>query len=221
MIKAVLFDLDGTLVNTLEDIADSVNYVLEKSGFNPRPVENFKQYVGNGIAKMIVRALPDGYKNEKTLEKLKKDFLVYYKERCAIKSKPYDEILNLLENLKRNGIKICVVSNKEHSMCISVIEKVFGEEYFDVVVGQRDDVPQKPQPHMAYIAMNEIDVNADECLFVGDSYTDMLTGGSAGNVTVGVLWGFRDEKELKEAGARFIFKKPNEIFELINKINGI
>ncbi len=222
MIKAVLFDLDGTLVNTLSDIALSVNYVLKKEGFPIRPVENFKQYAGNGNAKMIERALPEEARNATTVLRLRDKFFEHYKIHCADTSEVYDGIMELLDKLREMGIKCCIVSNKAQSMCDELVPKVFGEKFtFDAVVGQRDDIPAKPQPHMAYVAMNEIDVNADECFFVGDSYTDMLTGGSAGNVSVGVLWGFRDEAELRDAGARFIVKTPNEILDLISEINGI
>ncbi len=222
MIKAVLFDLDGTLVNTLSDLALSVNYVLKKAGFPERPTQNFKQYAGNGNAKMIERALPEEARNEELVLKLRDEFFEHYKAHCTDTSSAYDGIMDLLDKLREMGIKCCIVSNKAQSMCDEVVPKVFGDKFtFDVVVGQRDDIPAKPQPHMAYVAMNEIDVNADECFFVGDSYTDMMTGGSAGNVSVGVLWGFRDEKELRDAGARFIVKKPSEILDLINEINGI
>lgn len=222
MIKAVLFDLDGTLVNTLFDLAVSVNFALNSEGFPSRPVENFKQYAGNGNAKMIERALPDGEKDEERVQRLTKVFFEHYKKHCADNSTTYDGIMPLLDELKEMGLKVCIVSNKAQSMCDVLVPAVFSDKFvFDTVVGQRDDVPKKPQPHMAYIAMNEIEVNADECLFVGDSYTDMRTGGNAGNIPVGVLWGFRDEKELRESGARFIVKEPLEISALIKEINGI
>lgn len=220
MIKAVLFDLDGTLVNTLSDIALSVNYVLSGAGFPTRPTENFKQYAGNGNYKMIERALPEENRNDELITRLRDEFFEHYKIHCADTSKPYDGIMPLLYELRSLGIKCCIVSNKAQSMCDEIVPKVFGKDFeFDVVVGQQDEIPPKPQPHMAYIAMNEIDVNADECFFVGDSYTDILTGNSSGNVSVGVLWGFRDEKELREAGARFIVKEPNEILKLLKEIN--
>ena len=104
-------------------------------------------------------------------------------------------------------------------MTETVVPAVFGDFKFDAIVGQSDDVPAKPQPHMAYIAMNDVGVNADECFFVGDSYTDMLTGGSGGNIPVGVLWGFREKQELLDSGARFIVKHPSEILDLVRQIN--
>lgn len=219
MIKAVLFDLDGTLVNTLCDLANSVNFVLKNCGFPERPQENFKQYVGNGISKMIERALPKEKSDFKTAEKLKAMFLEHYKEHCTDKSEVYEGIRKLLESLKNYGIKVCVVTNKAQKMCDEVLKKAFGDFEFDSVIGQREDIPMKPQPHMSYVAMNEIGVNPDECLFVGDSYTDMRTGASAGNIPVGVLWGYRDEKELLDSGAMFIVKKPNEILDIVKEIN--
>lgn len=221
MIKAVLFDLDGTLVNSLDDIASAVNNTLAAMGHPTHPTESFKIFAGNGIRKMIERALPENARDEKTVEKTLKSFFEYYGRHCADLSYAYEGITDVLKELKNMGIRICVVSNKAQRMTDLVVPAVFGSEItFDAVVGQNDGIPCKPQPHMAYVAMNEIDVNADECLFVGDSYTDILTGNSAGNVSVGVLWGFRDLKELKDAGARFIIKEPKEIISLIKEING-
>lgn len=220
MIKAVLFDLDGTLVNTLQDLAVATNHALTQFGYPTRPVENFRQYAGNGNAVMMERALPKEGRKPEIIEQVKQAFFDYYGQHPADYSTAYEGIVPLLRRLKKQGIHTAVVTNKASAMTNRVVPAVFGDtSLFDAVVGQTPDIPLKPQPHMAYVAMNEIGVNADECLFVGDSATDMMTAHSAGNVPVGVLWGFRDETELKNAGARFLVSQPQEIADLIHTIN--
>ncbi len=219
MIRAVLFDLDGTLVDTLSDLTDATNYSLQKNGYNTLNEEQVKLYIGNGNYKLMQRAIGENATKDE-IEKCLADFFEFYKENCAKKSKPYKDIVKLLKALKENNIFTCVVTNKADSMTQRLIPEIFGNDFtFDFVLGQQEGIPKKPQPHMVYVAMNEIGVNADECFFVGDSYTDMLAGSSSGNVPVGVLWGFRDEKELKESGARFIVKEPMQILDLIKEIN--
>ena len=219
MIKAVLFDLDGTLVDTLEDLTDATNYALEKNGYKTLNKEQVKEYIGNGNYNLMEKAI--GKKTAKEeIEKCLNDFFDFYKDNCTKKTKPYKDIVKLLKGLKENGIMACVVTNKADSMTQLLVPEVFkGEFTFDCVLGQCPDIPKKPQPHMVYVVMNEIGVNADECFFVGDSYTDMLAGGSSGNIPVGVLWGYRDEKELKDNGARFIVNEPMQILDLIKEIN--
>lgn len=218
MIKAVLFDLDGTLVDTLDDLTDATNYALEKNGYKTLTKETVKEYIGNGNYNLMERAIGGGSKKE--IEKCLNSFFAFYQKNCAKKSKPYKDIVKLLKSLKENGILTCVVTNKANAMTQLLVPQIFHNDFtFDFILGQCPDIPKKPQPHMVYVAMNEIGVNADECFFVGDSYTDMLAGGNSGNIPVGVLWGYRDEKELKEAGARFIVSEPMQILNLIKEIN--
>ncbi len=219
MIRAVLFDLDGTLVNTLGDLAAATNHALTLGGYPTHPTESFKQFAGNGNRKMMERALPENARTDKIIDKTKDEFFKYYESHPADLSFPYDGIVELINALKANNIYVCVVTNKAERATRVVLPAVFGDFRFDSVVGGSDKLPLKPQPHMAYVAMNEIGVNADECLFVGDSYTDMLTANNGGNIAVGVLWGFRDRKELEESGAQYVIEAPDQILDIIDAIN--
>lgn len=220
MIKAVLFDLDGTLVNTLGDLALSVNFVLKKHGHPTHDTESYKKFAGNGNETMVRRAMPENYRSDREyVLKLREEFYNYYKEHCTDISCVYDGIPELFDSLRAMDISIAIVTNKAQSMTDVLVPKLMDKNIFSAIIGQRDSVPVKPEPHMPFLAMSEMDVNPDECLFVGDSNTDMETGLNCGNTPVGVLWGFRDEKELKEAGARYIVKTPDEIVGIIKEIN--
>ncbi|MBE6729272.1 MAG: HAD family hydrolase [Ruminococcaceae bacterium] len=220
MIRAVIFDLDGTLVNTLEDIAGAVNFVLEKRNFPVHETKKYKTFVGNGHEVLIKRALPPESKdNFELVSELKQEFLDRYGEHYADKSLAYNGITELLKELKRMKIKVAVVTNKAQKMTNYIIPKYFGKGIFSAVIGQRDSVPAKPEPHMPFMAMSKMNVNPDECLFVGDSCTDMQAGTNSGNVPVGVLWGFREREELEKNGARYIVSSPGEIIDIIREIN--
>ena len=220
MIRAVLFDLDGTLANTLYDLANAVNHILEKHGHPTHATESYKFIVGNGNEVMMRRALPEQYRKDRDyVLNLREEFYEYYKNHCADDSKAYDGIKELLISLKEMGILVAVVTNKAQSMTDRVVPALFDKNIFSAVIGQKDGVPLKPEPHMPFLAMSEMDVNPDECLFVGDSDADMQTGLNCGNTPVGVLWGYRDEKELRDAGARYIVSSPQEIIAIIKEIN--
>lgn len=220
MIKAVLFDLDGTLVNTLGDLALSVNYVLRRHGHPTHEIDKYRLFAGNGNETMMQRALPENYKSDREyVLKLRSEFYDYYKEHCSDVSDVYEGINELINELRKMDILVAIVTNKAQVMTDVLVPKLFDKSIFSAIIGQRDGVPAKPEPHMPFLAMTEMDVNPDECLFVGDSNTDMETGLNCGNTPVGVLWGFRDEKELREAGARYIIKKPYEIIDIIKEIN--
>lgn len=214
MIKAVLFDLDGTIANTLEDLADSANYVLAQNGYPTHKTECYKTFVGNGIAKLIERVLPDTQRNAENLHKLKAQFLAYYGEHYCDKTKPYDNIPELLRKLKQKGIKIAVVTNKAQAMADAVVNKLYGKG-FCAVYGQREDMPTKPDPALTHLAMSELSVAPCECLFVGDSNVDIYTAMNSGAYPVGVLWGFRSEEELKAAGAKAVLSHPAQLLKLI------
>ena len=220
MIKAVLFDLDGTLVNTLGDLALSVNYVLTKHGYPTHTVEEYKKIVGNGNEVMMRRALPEEKRQDREyILNLRQEFYDYYKEHCADVSQVYDGIDGLLKKLKEQGILVAIVTNKAQVMTDILVPKLLDKNIFSAIIGQRDGVPTKPEPHMPFLAMCEMDVNPDECLFVGDSNADMETGLNCGNTPVGVLWGFRDKEELVSSGARYIVSSPEEILDIIREIN--
>lgn len=214
MIKAVLFDLDGTIADTLQDLAFGANYVLEQNGYDTHEIEKYKMFVGNGIPKLIERILPEQERTDENLQRIKKQFVEYYGVHYCDKTKPYEGVVDMLAQLKEKGIKIAVVTNKAQAMADAVVNKLFGES-FCKVYGQREDVPTKPDPTLTHIAMKDLDVTPDECLFVGDSNVDMQTANNSGAKAVGVLWGFRGEEELKAAGAKAIISYPAQLLELL------
>ena len=213
-VKAVLFDLDGTLLNTIDDLANAVNYALNKEGYPTHDVEKFKYFVGNGTDLMIKRALPEDKKDMAYVEKLKPIYVQYYDAHSDIFTRPYDGILELLKELKEKGIKLAVVSNKIDCMTQLVIEQYFPDT-FDFVSGQKDGYAVKPDPDLALLATEKLGVKPSDCLFVGDTGVDAATGKNAGIFTVGVLWGFRDEAELLENGANAIISKPSELHKYL------
>lgn len=213
-IKAVIFDMDGTLLNTYEDLANAVNYGLEKSGFPTHDAEKYKYFCGNGTDVMITRALPAEHRDEETLKKVRELYFEYYNAHSGECTRPYDGIPELLTQLRAKGIKLGVVSNKIDFMTRIVAKEYFGD-VFDCVTGQREGVPIKPDPAMVFEVMKTFGVTTDECIFVGDSDVDALTGKNSGAFMVGVLWGFRDEKELMENGADVVISKPSQILSYI------
>ena len=213
-IKAVIFDMDGTLLNTYEDLANAVNYGLEKSGFPTHDAEKYKYFCGNGTDVMITRALPTEHRDEVTLKKVRELYFEYYNAHSGECTRPYDGISELLTELRAKGIKLGVVSNKIDFMTQIVAKEYFGD-VFDCVTGQRVGVPIKPDPAMVFEVMKTFGVTADECIFVGDSDVDALTGKNSGAFMVGVLWGFRDEKELMENGADVVISEPSQLLSYI------
>lgn len=218
MIKAVVFDLDGTLVNSLEDLASSTNYALEKFGFPEHEINEFKYLVGDGMPKLIERALPEAFRDDDTKKKVLKTFLDYYSEHYADRTVVYDGVKTLLTDLKSQGIKLAVVSNKADKMTDVVVKKLFGNS-FSQVTGKRDGYPTKPDPTLTLHIIAKLGVTPQECLFVGDSGMDMATAVNSGCTAVGVLWGFRTESELLKNGARYIVKKPDQILRILKEIN--
>lgn len=213
-IKAVIFDLDGTLLNTLEDLANAVNFALRQKGFSEHKVEEFKMFVGNGTDMMILRALPEENRNEETLGELRQLYFEYYDKHSGECTRPYDGIKELLNELKLKGIHMAVVSNKIDFMTQTVVRQYFGD-VFEFVTGQGDGVRPKPDPSMMFKAMEALNVEPSECLFVGDSGVDAETGVNSGARPIGVLWGFRDKEELLRCGAVAVIEKPSCLLQHI------
>lgn len=212
--SAVLFDLDGTLANTLGDLADSVNYVLKQKGFPIHNTECYKYFAGDGILKMIERALPNEYASSPIVFELKDMFMDYYSKNYNNKTVAYDGIIELVDILKKNGIKIGVVTNKAQEMAEKVLKKLFGNA-FDYILGLREGIPAKPDPTGIFMAMKELNVNPLECAFVGDSGMDVAAGVNAGVFPIGVLWGFREKNELIKFGARETVSTAEELLSLL------
>lgn len=215
MIKAVIFDLDGTLLNTLEDLANACNYALKSCGFKVHNVNDYTRFVGNGRYKLIERIVPVEYKKDKeVINKVLSLFDEYYGEHMIDMTKPYDGINEMLEELKEKNIKLAVVSNKPHEFAGDVVKKYFDNK-FEITYGQRENHPTKPDPKTVYEVMEYLGVNKNECIYVGDSDVDVNTAKNAQVKSVGVAWGFRGEGELKDAGADYIINKPSELMKLI------
>lgn len=213
--KAVIFDLDGTLLNTYEDLANAVNFALEQNGLPTHIAEKYKIFAGNGTDMMITRALPLDKRNDEMLDKVRKLYFEYYNAHSGECTRPYDGIVDMLSELKSRGFKLAVVSNKIDFMTRAVVKEYFGDTTFDFVTGQCDGIIPKPDPSMVYKVMEQFGVTADECIFVGDSGVDAETGKNANMFTVGVLWGFRDKKELLECGASTVISKAEELLNYV------
>jgi len=217
--QAVIFDLDGTLSDSLESIAYCANRALKKYGFLEIDKEKYKYFVGDGADEMIRRSLY--YAGDLMLghyEQVKAEYDRLFEVDCMYKVVPYEGILELLTELKKRNIKIAVLSNKPDLRTIDVVESLFGADYFDCVRGQRTGIPKKPSPHGVFEIIRELGVATEETYYMGDTSTDMKTGKSAGLFTIGVLWGFRDRKELEENNADAIISFPSEVLKY-DKIN--
>lgn len=218
MIKLVIFDLDGTLLNSLNDLAASVNYALRKNGFAEHPLDVFNHFVGNGVAVLLERALPEEERSLENKLQLWKDFMHYYGLHKTDLTAPYDGISSLLEALKEQRIMLAVASNKFHSATTALVRSYFGEDTFQVVYGLREDVPPKPAPDVVFDILKDTDTLAEEALYVGDSGVDMETAANAGLKSIGVLWGYRSREELENSGAVFLVERPAEILDVVKKL---
>lgn len=212
MKKAVIFDLDGTLADTIASITYCGNLALSRFGLSSFGEEDYKRFVGDGAAMLIRRALlAAGDERLEHFDEVYEAYLEIFAKDCMYQVKPYEGICALLEELKRLSVRIAVLSNKPDRDSLRVVEALFGEGYFDFVQGQRADIPRKPDPAGVYRIMEAFVLPAGDFLYVGDSGVDMKTGRAAGIFTVGVLWGFRDRKELVENGADAVISKPLEL----------
>lgn len=211
---AVFFDLDGTLVDSLHDLALSVNYVLKNNGYPPHPIDAYKYFVGDGIAKLIERALPEANRSSQEIFELKEEFLKYYAKHYADYTTSYDGLNSLVTLLKQKGIKLAVVTNKAQEMAEKVVYNLYGDS-FDCILGLRDGLPPKPDPAGILLAMNQLNVNPSKCAFVGDSGMDVAAGVNSGVYPIGVLWGFREKDELIKFGAKDIVSNADELLSVI------
>lgn len=215
--RLIVFDLDGTLLNSLEDLADSANWVLEQHGFPTHPVDAYRYFVGDGVRKLIERILPQEERTEARIEQCRQEFVAYYKVHMEDKTSVYEGITELLAELKNRGLKIAVATNKVHIAVKPLMEKYFPEIRFDSMIGQREGVPVKPAPQIMFDILRETGCEPSEALHVGDTATDMQLAHNAGVTPVGVLWGYRPLEELQEAGAKFIIEKPEELLGLVHE----
>lgn len=212
--EAVIFDLDGTLVDTLDDLTDSVNFALSSFGFLMRSREEVRSFVGNGVRKLVYLSVPEGT-DEETSEKCLGVFKEHYKNNSRNKTKPYDGIIELLEKLCESDVKTAVVTNKMQSAAKDIVEFFFGNK-ISLAVGQLDGVAQKPNPDGVLLVLEKLGIKKEKAVYVGDSEVDCITARNAGVDCIGVTWGFRSAETLKESGAGIIVDEPLQILQEIN-----
>ena len=216
MKRAVIFDLDGTLSDSLASIKYCADRAVAPFGYGPFTPGQYKYFVGDGAANLIKRCLEAG--GDEKLVHFEGAFALYreiFRENCMYEVKPYEGIPRLLETLKKRGIKIAVLSNKPHAETVNVIETLFGRGYFDIIQGQKEGIPIKPSPEGVFKILEELGLAAQDVLYLGDTSTDMKTGKSAGAFTVGALWGFRERGELEQNHADAVIEEPMELLEYL------
>lgn len=216
MKKAVVFDLDGTLSDSISSMKYCTDRAVAPFGYGPFSVEQYKYFVGDGAAAMIRRALTAGGDEELIhFEEAFALYMKYFAVDCMYGVKPYEGIRELLAELKKRCVKIAVLSNKPHDQTIDVIETLFGSGYFDSIQGQKEGVPIKPDPAGVYTILEELGLSISDILYLGDTATDMKTGKGAGAFTLGALWGFRERTELEEAHADAVIAAPLELLKYL------
>ena len=216
MTKLVIFDLDGTLIDTMEDIAGACNYALAACGYPQRPLSDFNQLVGRGIYNLCKDALPEDVRNDETARKVYDMFVPYYKEHICDKTHPYDGIYGMFDALSEAGISFAVASNKFQEGTEFLIDKLFGKYRFVSILGQREGKPIKPDPEIVGEAMAAMEgITKEEVVYCGDSDVDMMTGINAGVRTIGVTWGFRTREEIASYSPWKIVDRAEEITEAI------
>ncbi|RKE04471.1 HAD family hydrolase [Marinifilum flexuosum] len=211
MIKGVIFDLDGTLANSIEDIADSMNQVLEENNFPTHDYATYKTFVGRGIRTLVEKSLPLENRDAKEIEKNFDRMMQVYDENCIVKTCLYPGIKDLLDALSERGIKISVFSNKANALTQKVVKVLLADWKLEYVLGAGGDIPRKPDPKGAILISEKMGIDPSELMYIGDSGVDMATAQNSGMHAVGVLWGFRDMEELLTNGAQTILEKPMDL----------
>ena len=214
MIKACIFDLDGTLADTLESMAYVTNEIMQKYGLKTLPTDNFRYYSGEGADMLMQRALKDaGDKELIHYEEGRRLYREMFAADPMYKVVPYEGMPETLKKLKKRGIRLAVCSNKPHPAAVKVIAQLYGDD-FDMVLGQSDAIRRKPAPDGPLMIAGKFGVRPEECMYVGDTSTDMKTGKAAGMFTVGALWGFRDREELNANGADLVAEHPTDLVKI-------
>lgn len=211
MYKLVIFDLDGTLVNSLEDLGNACNKALECFGYPVHDMESYRYFVGDGVPMLIRRALPESERSEENIAKVKAVFDGIYGRTYNVCTRPYDGIPELLERLREAGVLIAVASNKPDNFTQTIVSGMFGE-IFSYVSGKKEGFEKKPSPQIALHIMEKLGVSPHDTLFAGDSAVDMQTALNAGCDSIGCLWGFRTLKELEDNKAKYIASSPEDIY---------
>lgn len=213
--KAVIFDLDGTLLDTLEDLGNSMNTVLASMGLPVHPVHEYRYFIGKGLRTLAVNVLPDGYRDDATIALCLDRMLAEYGRRLDDKTRPYDGIGELLDALESKGIKTAILSNKDQKYTMIVVKRFLSKWRFEAVFGERPGVARKPDPASAFEIAGIMGIKPDEIIYLGDSGSDMELANRAGMLPVGALWGFRDAEELLSHGAKLLIESPMELLDII------
>lgn len=212
--KGIIFDLDGTLVNSLEDISDAMNKVLQGLNFPTHTYETYQYFIGSGLRNLVSKALPATNNSDEQIEICFECMINEYREICTLKTKPYDGIVELLENLTSQNIKMAVFSNKADELTKKIASEIF-PNHFDQAVGLSTEALKKPNPFEALEIGKKWNLKPEEILFVGDSDIDMQTAVNANMFPIGVSWGYRTEEELKNSGAKLVVNKASELIEIL------
>ena len=214
--KACIFDLDGTLTNTLESMTYSVNLTLEEMGLSKITKDQCRLFVGNGARVLMEKSLKAA--GDTDASRIEEGMEIYgriFDRNCTYHVTPYEGIPEMLKALKDKGIQLAVLSNKPDRQTVKVVKAIFGEELFDYAQGQKEGIRRKPEPDGVWYLMEQMHVSKEECLYIGDSEVDAATGRNAGLKTIGVLWGFRDRKTLETAGADHLIERPEELLQFV------
>ena len=214
--KACIFDLDGTLTNTLEYMTYSVNLTLEEMGLSKITKDQCRLFVGNGARVLMEKSLKAA--GDTDASRIEEGMEIYgriFDRNCTYHVTPYKGIPEMLKALKDKGIQLAVLSNKPDRQTVKVVKAIFGEELFDYAQGQKEGIRRKPEPDGVWYLMEQMHVSKEECLYIGDSEVDAATGRNAGLKTIGVLWGFRDRKTLETAGADDLIDRPDELLQFL------
>lgn len=212
--KLLIFDLDGTLVNSLDDLADAANYALNKFGYPVHEVEKYKYFIGDGIPKLIERIIPENQRSEENIAEVKAEFDSYYKKHYLDKTISYEGIIPLISELKKKRCKLAVATNKPDEFAQTIVSRLF-DDVFDIVIGKRDFADKKPSPDIVYEIMDRLSCSKEVTIMVGDSNVDIFTAENAGISSIGCLWGFRTADELIKAGADYLAASPMDILKYI------
>jgi phosphoglycolate phosphatase len=215
-IRGIIFDLDGTLLDTLEDLADAANATLAHFGFPGHTTDAYRYFVGEGLMTLIERIVPEQRRSQQEIADCMQYFLHLYEQKWDVKSRPYTGITEMLQQLRQSGLQLGVLSNKPHAFTRLCVKRFFPEDTFDFVYGQREGVPKKPDPSGAREIAALMNLMPRQILYVGDTDTDMQTGNQAGMFTLGVLWGFRERQELEASKASRIISHPAEVVSHVN-----
>ncbi len=211
--SAIIFDLDGTLLNTLEDLMDAANYALAQYGYPARTLDEIRRFVGNGVRNLMQRALPEGAAVS-NFEEILSAFRSYYTAHCEDKTHAYEGVLELLRHLKDSGCKIAIVSNKLDS-AVKELNQTYFSDYVQAAIGEKEGIRRKPAPDMVENALSELNASKKETVYIGDSDVDIETAANAGLDCISVSWGFRDAEFLRKCGAAVIADTPQQVYELI------